>query len=71
MNLRTRGEGVKKSENSADVINGSPPWMETAEWNVGEHEWDRIGGAGLPDRVRCACACGAVIKGLLHLSDWT
>ena len=40
--------------------------METAEWNVGEHEWEGIGGAGLPDRVRCA-----VIKGLLHLSDWT
>ena len=25
MNLRTRGEGVKKSEIFADVINGSPP----------------------------------------------
>ena len=25
MNLQTRGEGVKKSEIFADVINGSPP----------------------------------------------
>ena len=31
MNLRTRGEGVKKSENFADVINGSPLRRMTEE----------------------------------------
>ena len=30
-NLRTRGEGVKKAEIFADVINGSPPRTATTE----------------------------------------
>ena len=41
VNLRTRGEGVKKSEIFADVINGSPLKEEEGRY------WSEIDGGGV------------------------
>ena len=35
--LRTRGEGVKKTEAFADVINGRPPWPRRSNGRWAHH----------------------------------